>query len=143
MRSWMCCTHPEHKRWARFILLPFIRRLRITPGSVTKNAKSCPYGIGVGSFSGAVVTMKMDKKIGEQIMNNRHDRLYFVNTNRTITYWNKGAERLSGFPVEGVVGKFCSDNMRILSTRRESLLKRADVLLYKSKAAGSSCMTMD
>ena len=34
--------------------------------------------------------------------------VYFVNRERFITYWNKGAEHLSGFSSEEVVGRACS-----------------------------------
>jgi diguanylate cyclase (GGDEF)-like protein/PAS domain S-box-containing protein len=39
------------------------------------------------------------------------DGVYFVDTNRIITYWNKGAEAISGFTAQEVVGRRCSDNI--------------------------------
>lgn len=55
----------------------------------------------------------MDLKIGsfESIIDNLYDGLYFVNSDRVITYWNKAAERISGFTAEDVVGKSCSDHI--------------------------------
>ena len=44
-------------------------------------------------------------------MENLRDGLYFVDRNRTITFWNKAAEKISGFTAEEVVGKACSDNV--------------------------------
>ncbi len=40
-----------------------------------------------------------------------YDGLYFVDQNRIIRYWNKAAERISGFTAAEVVGKSCSDNI--------------------------------
>lgn len=47
----------------------------------------------------------------KQIVDNLHDGLYFVDRNRVITYWNKAAERISGFTAAEVVGKSCADNI--------------------------------
>ena len=46
-----------------------------------------------------------------KLLENMYDGVYFVDRNRTVTYWNKGAERLSGFSREEVVGKSCADNI--------------------------------
>lgn len=45
------------------------------------------------------------------ILDNLHDGVYFVDRERTITYWNKGAERISGYTGEQVVGHSCRDNL--------------------------------
>lgn len=37
--------------------------------------------------------------------------MYFVDEYRTITYWNKGAERITGHSPESVVGKHCVDSV--------------------------------
>ncbi|WP_022669318.1 sensor domain-containing diguanylate cyclase [Desulfospira joergensenii] len=55
--------------------------------------------------------MELEKDSYEAILKNLHDGLYFVDRNRMITYWNKAAERISGFTAEEVVGKSCSDNL--------------------------------
>ncbi len=47
----------------------------------------------------------------ESILDHIHDGLYFVNNNKIITYWNKAAERITGFTSEEVVGSSCSDNI--------------------------------
>ncbi len=47
----------------------------------------------------------------EKIVNDLHDGLYFVNKDRVITYWNKAAERISGFSADEVIGRACSDNI--------------------------------
>ena len=41
------------------------------------------------------------------IINNLRDGIYFVDTNRTILFWSKGAEAITGYPSEELVGKQC------------------------------------
>ncbi len=55
--------------------------------------------------------MDLDKNSYARIIDNLHDGLYFVDTDRTITYWNKAAERISGYTAGEVVGKSCADNI--------------------------------
>jgi diguanylate cyclase (GGDEF)-like protein/PAS domain S-box-containing protein len=39
------------------------------------------------------------------------DGVYFTDTERRIVFWNKGAERLSGFSRDEVIGTCCHDNL--------------------------------
>ncbi len=55
--------------------------------------------------------MNLDKDSYARIIDGLHDGLYFVDTNRIITYWNKAAERISGFSAAEVVGKSCADKI--------------------------------
>jgi len=55
--------------------------------------------------------MTVGVKSYERIIENLHDGLYFVDKNRVITYWNKAAERITGFSQKEVVGKPCSANI--------------------------------
>ena len=45
------------------------------------------------------------------ILNGLYDGVYFVDTDRRITFWNRGAERITGFKADQVMGQHCSDNM--------------------------------
>ncbi|TAM56954.1 MAG: diguanylate cyclase [Acidobacteria bacterium] len=45
------------------------------------------------------------------LLDNFHDGVYFVDTERRITYWNKSAERISGYAAGDVVGSFCFDEI--------------------------------
>ncbi len=40
-----------------------------------------------------------------------YDGVYFVDRTRKITYWNRGAERISGYQISEVVGKRSTDNI--------------------------------
>ena len=55
--------------------------------------------------------MILEKDFYEKIIENLHDGLYFVDRNRVITYWNKAAERISGYTANEVVGSSCADNI--------------------------------
>lgn len=53
----------------------------------------------------------LNEKSYQMIIDNLYDGLYFVDLDRVIRYWNKGAERISGFTAREVVGRPCSDNI--------------------------------
>jgi len=55
--------------------------------------------------------MNLGKDTYERIMENLYGGLYLVDPNRTITYWNKAAEKITGFKVDEVLGRSCSDNI--------------------------------
>ncbi len=46
-----------------------------------------------------------------EILDNLYDGVYFLDRNRRITYWSKGAERITGFTSAEVVGKSCADDI--------------------------------
>lgn len=49
----------------------------------------------------------------KNLLDNLSDGIYFVDLDRRITYWNRGAERITGFTAESVVGTRCMDNLLI------------------------------
>ena len=70
--------------------------------------------------------------------------VYFVNQDRVITYWNKGAEQISGYSAKEVVGKPCSkflnhtdetgkilcgDGCPLLGTMTDGISRQAEVLM--------------
>lgn len=55
--------------------------------------------------------MDLDNDSYARIIESLHDGLYFVDTNRVITYWNKAAERISGFTATEVIGRSCADSI--------------------------------
>ncbi len=55
--------------------------------------------------------MSVTQDAYKRIVENLHDGLYFVDTDRVITYWNKAAERISGFSAEEVIGRSCKDSI--------------------------------
>jgi diguanylate cyclase (GGDEF)-like protein/PAS domain S-box-containing protein len=53
--------------------------------------------------------MKVDDGFYKTLLDNLYDGVYFVDRDRRITYWNRGAERITGHTSAEVVGKRCSD----------------------------------
>jgi diguanylate cyclase (GGDEF)-like protein/PAS domain S-box-containing protein len=47
----------------------------------------------------------------KNLLDNLYDGVYFVDTHRRILYWNKGAERITGYGPDDVVGRFCFENI--------------------------------
>ena len=45
------------------------------------------------------------------VLEHLYDGVYFVGRDRKITYWNRGAERLTGYTREDAVGAHCWDRM--------------------------------
>jgi diguanylate cyclase (GGDEF)-like protein/PAS domain S-box-containing protein len=57
------------------------------------------------------ITEQVDSDCFTKILNAVDDGIYFLNSDRVITYWNKAAEAITGFTAEEVVGSKCSDNI--------------------------------
>ncbi|MBZ0255520.1 diguanylate cyclase [bacterium] len=55
--------------------------------------------------------MDYDAHFFKDVMDNIADGVYFVDRKRKITYWNKGAENITGFRSNEVIGQNCSDNV--------------------------------
>ena len=53
----------------------------------------------------------MDKEFYQDLLDQISDGVYFVTRDRRITYWNGGAERITGFGAEEVLGHSCSEGM--------------------------------
>lgn len=82
----------------------------------------------------------------KDILDNIYDGVYFVDTDRKITYWNKAAERITGYAAADVVGTRCSDNILmhvdghgknlclsgcpLAETIRDGKLREAEVFLH-------------
>jgi len=67
----------------------------------------------------------------ETLLNNLYDGVYFVNLERQITFWNKAAERITGFTKAEVLGKRCADNLlRHVDNHGNSLCEGACPLSY-------------
>ena len=55
--------------------------------------------------------MIIDNDFSKTILENLFDGVYFVDCDRKILYWNKGAENITGYTSSEVIGKRCSDNI--------------------------------
>ena len=75
----------------------------------------------------------MDVSLASNILESIFDGVYFVDLDRRITFWNKGAEIISGFSKSEVVGKKCSE--QLLNHEDES-----GCILCKSECPLHTCM---
>jgi diguanylate cyclase (GGDEF)-like protein/PAS domain S-box-containing protein len=55
--------------------------------------------------------MPDEKDFYKDIIDNLYDGIYFVDRDRVITYWNKGAERITGYSAHQTIGRACRDNL--------------------------------
>ena len=47
----------------------------------------------------------------QELLENLFDGVYYVNENRVITFWNKAAERITGFNRADVLASSCADDI--------------------------------
>jgi diguanylate cyclase (GGDEF)-like protein/PAS domain S-box-containing protein len=77
-----------------------------------------------------------DGSLRATLLDSLHDGVYFADTDRKITYWNKGAERLTGYSAEEAVGKHCFDNFLMHTDDCGTLLCFAGCPLRQTIADG-------
>lgn len=53
----------------------------------------------------------MEQDFYQKLLNSIDEGIYFVDNQRKITFWNKGAEKITGFTAQEVIGSFCYDNI--------------------------------
>jgi len=55
--------------------------------------------------------MTVDNDFYKNLLNNLYDGVYYVDKDRKIKFWNRAAERLTGYKSARMLGKRCSDNI--------------------------------
>lgn len=53
----------------------------------------------------------MNSQFYQKILQNVDEGIYFVDRNRCITFWNKAAERITGYQASEILGMHCYDNI--------------------------------
>lgn len=53
----------------------------------------------------------MDNEFYRNMLDNIYEGIYFVDNSRKINFWNKGAERITGFSSQEVLGHYCYENI--------------------------------
>ena len=53
----------------------------------------------------------MEDNFYKEILNSLQDGVYYLDRDRVITYWNRGAEQISGYTAEQVIGRPCRNNL--------------------------------
>lgn len=80
--------------------------------------------------------MTANNELYSKVMDNLHEGVYFVNPDRTITYWNKGAENLTGYTAAEMLGKRCSDDLLMHVDDRGTVLCVEGCPLQKTMVDG-------
>jgi len=73
-----------------------------------------------------------------KIFENLYDGLYFVDRDRIIQYWNKAAEKITGYTAQEVVGRPCSENILVHVDGDGNNLCQGSCPLAKTIADGKS-----
>jgi len=81
-------------------------------------------------------TAVTDGLVPEDILDQLHDGVYLVDTDRSIRFWNRGAERISGYRADEVIGTRCSDNVLMHIDDRGNQLCRAGCPLAATMSDG-------
>ncbi len=66
--------------------------------------------------------MQVSDFVLRKLLDDLHEGAYFVSNEGVITYWNKAAERITGYSSEEVIGRSCSDNILIHVDEHGSIL---------------------
>lgn len=74
----------------------------------------------------------------ETILENLHDGVYFTDLDRRITFWNRAAEKITGFPGGEVIGSCCHDNILVHVDRDGNSLCRGRCPLAATMEDGVS-----
>jgi diguanylate cyclase (GGDEF)-like protein/PAS domain S-box-containing protein len=57
--------------------------------------------------------LETDSSFHRKLLDSLYDGVYFADTERKITYWNQGAEQLTGYSYDEAVGRHCFDNFLV------------------------------
>jgi diguanylate cyclase (GGDEF)-like protein/PAS domain S-box-containing protein len=69
------------------------------------------YGVGTRESCESLWGIRFSSSLSEKLLDTVQDGIYFVDVERRITYWNEGAQQLSGYTAAEAVGKCCSNNL--------------------------------
>ncbi len=56
-------------------------------------------------------TIKLPPECWLSLIENVSDGVYVTDIERKILYWNKSAEKITGYVKEDIIGRKCSDNI--------------------------------
>ncbi len=83
----------------------------------------------------------VDDDFYRKLLDNLYDGIYFVDRERKVTYWNSGAERITGYRSSEVLGKRCRDNILVHIDQRGTNLCGSGCPLEESIAHGRTYET--
>ncbi|MCX6005134.1 MAG: GGDEF domain-containing protein [Chloroflexi bacterium] len=74
----------------------------------------------------------------KELLDNLYDGVYFVDKKRIIPFWNKAAEKITGYTSEEVLGKGCFDNILVHVDENGKALCKSGCPLRATMKDGSS-----
>jgi diguanylate cyclase (GGDEF)-like protein/PAS domain S-box-containing protein len=60
-----------------------------------------------------MTSIKLDPALYESILDSLDHAVYFVDLDRRITYWNRAAEKMTGYTASEAIGRQCADAMLV------------------------------
>lgn len=82
--------------------------------------------------------MSADPDFYRHILDHLYDGVYFVDRSRRITYWNRGAERITGYSEREVLGRYCGEGLLRHVDESGQLLCGAACPLLRTMYEGST-----
>ncbi len=73
----------------------------------------------------------------QRLLDSLFDGVYFVDHERTIRYWNRGAERLTGYVSDKAVGRSCFHNFLCHTDEKGEAVCRTECPLTKAMKSGN------
>lgn len=55
--------------------------------------------------------VNLEEYISKSLLNHLYEGIYFVDRDRQIKFWNVGAEKITGYKSDEVIGLYCHDNI--------------------------------
>lgn len=80
----------------------------------------------------------LDGHFFQKILDNLYEGLYIVDKNRKIIYWNEAAEKITGYPREDVVGKYCWEDILMHTDERGQYMCNTECLLREAMEKGDT-----
>lgn len=82
--------------------------------------------------------MKVTIDFYKHLLDSLYDGVYFVDTDREIVYWNRGAERITGYSGSEVIGTRCWDGILMHVDQKGNNLCREGCPLAKTISSGTA-----
>jgi diguanylate cyclase (GGDEF)-like protein/PAS domain S-box-containing protein len=83
-------------------------------------------------------SLKDNIEIYKELLDNLNEGVYLLSSDRRITYWNRGAEKLTGFTPADVLGKRCSDTVILHINEEGNNICDTDCPVVKTMQDGQS-----
>lgn len=72
----------------------------------------------------------------QNLLDNLYEGVYYVDTDKRIKYWSRGAERITGYKSSETIGKLCSDDILTHKSLEGQDLCETNCLLSRTMSTG-------